>query len=151
MLIKEYILGYSKHLKHIAIAKHATKAGKLRMPGKKVILAIVGVIAFFGLFFIIGIIALIIWIAGLINPDTVTETVNSVQQTAQQVTGITSPEEFILGGGQVDTQALEQQIKSLPPEQAQLWAESFNTQIDELLQQGKIIESQANELRSLLP
>lgn len=121
------------------------------MPGKKVILAVVGVIAFFGLLFIIGIIALIIWIAGLINPTTVTETASSVQQTAQQVTGITNPEEFILGGGQVDTQALEQQIKSLPPEQAQLWAESFNTQIDELLQQGKIVESQANELRSLLP
>jgi hypothetical protein len=142
---------YSKVLKYAAASKALKHSGKVKMPAKKTILIIVGVISFIGLLILAGFIALVIWLIGLINPNTVTETANNVQSVAQEVLPQVNPQAFIEPNGQVDTQALEEQISALPPAQVALWVEAFRTQINQLLEQGQILQSQAELLLNVLP
>lgn len=138
-------------VKYAAAGKAVKHASKFKMPSKKTILIIVGVISLIGMLILAGFIALIIWLVSLINPDTVTETANNVQSVTQEVLPQINPQAFIESNGQVDTQALEEQISSLPPAQVTLWAEAFRAQINQLLEQGQIVQAQAEQLLSVLP
>lgn len=142
---------FSKMFKYAAAGKAVKHVGKLKMPSKKAILIVVGIISLIGLLVLAGIIALIIWLVSLINPDTVSETASNVQNVTQEVLPQINPQAFIESNGQVDVQALQEQISSLPPAQVALWAEAFRTQVNQLLEQGQIVQEQAEQLLNVLP
>lgn len=141
----------SKLIKYAVAGKAIGHAKKLKMPSKKTILIIVGIVSATGLLLLAGFIALVIWLVGLVNPSTVNEAVNTVQTTTQEVLPQINPQAFIESNGQVDTQALQEQISSLPPAQITIWVESFRAQVNLLLEQGQIVQSQAEQLLGLLP
>ncbi len=141
----------SKTLKYAAAGKALGSAKNFKMPGKKVIFIVLGIVSFFGMLVLIAVVALIIWIAGLITPNTITETANSVQEVSRSVVQNVNPQQFIEANGQINVQELEEQIRSLPPDQLTQWAGSFRDQVNQLLRQGEIVQSQADQLLNLLP
>lgn len=141
----------SKTLKYAAAGKVFGNVKKIKIPGKKAIFIVAGIVSFIGILILIAIIALIIWIVGLITPNTITETTNSVQEVSRSVVQTVNPEQFIDANGQVEVQVIEEQIRSLPPAQLTQWADSFRDQVNQLLRQGEIVQSQADQLLNLLP
>lgn len=139
-------------------AKHALKhAHKLPRPAKKTIIWVAVGIALFGLLLLGLLIALIVWLASVISSsDTTTQVIDSTEQATSQVVqdnlvGIETDPLSYIQNGQVNTVALEEQVKSLSPDQIILFTQQFTAQVNELLETGQIVQEQANQLLGIVP
>jgi cell division protein FtsI/penicillin-binding protein 2 len=151
-VIKGHYLGkLLKAVKLSVTGKSLSKAGAFKMPRKKTILIIVGIISFITFLILALFIALIIWFVGLFNSDQARETVNSAQSMSQSIVQPVNPQSYIDSNGQVDTRSLQEKVNSFPESQVVQWSESFRIQVIELLTQGKIIQSQADQLLNIIP
>lgn len=140
----------SKSIKYAAAGKALKHAKNIKKPTKKTIFIILAVVGASILFITIGFIALIIWLVNTVTSDPVTQTTNSITETAQNAIQGVNLDEYVQDG-QVNVTALEQQIRSLSPEQLLVAAEPVRSQINDWVEQGLLIQSEAERLQQLLP
>jgi len=141
----------SKAIGYTVGGKALRHAKNMKLPSKKTFFIIAGVLSAIALLLLAGFIALVIFLIGLITPDAVNQTTRTVQEVSRGAVEATNPRQYIQSNGQIDVPAVEEQIRSLPPAQLSLWAGSFKSQINQLLEQGQIVQSQAEQLLKLLP
>lgn len=139
-------------------AKHAMKhAHKLPRPAKKTIIWVVAIIGVIGLVLVGLIIALIVWLVSVItSSDTATQVIDTAQQTTTQVVqdnlqGVQTDPLAYIENGQVNTTALEEQVKALSPDQLILFTQQFTDQVNQLLESGQIVQEQANQFLQIIP
>lgn len=126
--------------------KHASKYHKhVSKSAKKFLLIGAAVVGAFALLVIVLLIALIIWIFSMINQEDVTNTVNQAQEIGQQVTSGFNIQDY-LQNGVINTEALQQQVDSLTPQEVT----NIQNQVNEQLQAGQMTLQQANDIRALL-
>jgi predicted PurR-regulated permease PerM len=120
------------------------------MPSKRTIFVIFAVVGTICMLLLAGLIALIIWLIGVINGPSINDTVNTVQQISTDVLQGFNLNEYIQNGS-VNIDTFQQQLNTIPQEQLPQWSEQVRSQTRQLVDSGQLIQSEADKILNLLP
>lgn len=140
----------SKAIKYAAAGRALKHTKRTKRPTKKTIFIFLAVVGGIILILTVSFIALTIWLVDTVTSDPVTQTSNSITETAQSAIQGVNLDEYVQNG-QVNVTALEDQLRLLSPEQLLIAAEPVRSRINQWVEQGLLIQSDAERLQQLLP